>query len=60
MTEEEKELEDTLGEELDWLEIEEIENKSMYNKCLCPVFENDTLVETFITKKIGLNNKEEL
>ena len=52
MTAEEKDLEDALSKELDWLEIDEVETIS--NKCLCPTLENNILVDTFATKDFGL------
>ena len=52
MTEEEKDLEDALGKELDWLEIDEVETIS--NKYLRPTLENDALVDTFTTKDLRL------
>jgi len=52
MTAEEKDLEDILGKELDWLEIDKVETIS--NKCFCPTLENDALVDTFTIKDFGL------
>ena len=52
MTVEEKDLEDVLGEELDWLEIDKVETIS--NKFLRPTLENDTSVDTFTMKDFGL------
>ena len=52
MIAEEKNLEDALGKELDWLEIDEVETIS--NKRLRPTLENDALVDTFTTKDFGL------
>ena len=52
MTAEEKDLEDTLGKELDWLEIDKVETIS--NKRLCLTLENDALVDIFATKDFGL------
>ena len=52
MIAEEKDLEDVLGEELDWLEIDEVETIS--NKHLRPTLENDILADTFTTKDFGL------
>ena len=49
---EEKDLEDVLGEELDWLEIDKVETIS--NKCIHPTLENDASVDTFIAKDFGL------
>ena len=48
MIAEEKDLEDALSKELDWLEIDKVETIS--NKCLCPTLENDALVDTFTIK----------
>ena len=52
MIAEEKDLEDILGKELDWLEMDEVETIS--NKCLYSTLENDTLVDTFTTKDFRL------
>ena len=52
MTTEDKDLEDALREELDWLEIEEVE--AISNKCLYPTLENDASVNTFATREFGL------
>ena len=54
MTEEEKDLEDTLGEKLDWLELDEMESKSISSKRLHPILENDASVNSFITKDFNL------
>ena len=52
MTTEDKDFEDALGEELDWLEIEEVEIFS--NKYLHQILENDASVDTFAMRKFGL------
>ena len=52
MTAEEKDLEDAIGKELDWLEIDKVETIS--NKCLRPTLENDTSVDTFAIKDFRL------
>ena len=52
MTAEEKDLEDALSKELDWLKIDKVETIS--NKCLCPTLENDASVDTFTAKDFGL------
>ena len=52
MTKEDKDLEDTLGKELDWLEIEEVE--AISNKRLRLTLENDASVDTFVTREFGL------
>ena len=58
MTTEEKDLEDTIREELDWLEIDEVENNS--NKHLYPTLENDVSIDTFAMKdfRLLLNSKQ--
>ena len=57
MTTEEKDLEDAIREELDWLEIDEVENNS--NKHLYPTLENDASIDTFVMKdfRLLLNSK---
>ena len=54
ITEEEKDLEDVLGEELDWLELDTKEVKVLSNKRLCPTLENDSSVDSFTTKDFSL------
>ena len=47
-----KDLEDTLDKELDWLELDEV--KTVSNKHLYPILENDASVDTFAIKDFGL------
>ena len=52
MTTDDKELDDVLGEELDWLELDKV--KTISNKHLHAIFKNDASVNTFATKDFGL------
>ena len=53
MTEEEKDLEDTLKEELDWLVLDTKEIEVLSNKRLHLTLENHISVELFATKDFG-------
>ena len=53
MTEEEKDLENALGEELDWLELDTKEVEVLSNKRLYLTLENHASVELFATKDFG-------
>ena len=56
MTTQEKELENSLEEELNQLKIEGMDNEITSNKYLYPTLENDTSVELFTMKEFGLKN----
>ena len=59
MTKEEKDLEDALEEEFNWIEMDEVENKVSSNKCSYPTLENDTSVDSFATKDFSLTNSNQ-
>ena len=52
MIEEEKDLENALREELDWLELDTKEVEAS-NKRHCPTLENDISIDSFTTKDFG-------
>ena len=55
---EDKDLEDALREELDWLEIEEV--KAISNKHLHPTLEKNTSVDTFAMREFRLQVSSDL
>ena len=56
ITKEEKDLEDVLGEELDWIGIDVVEDEVSSNKHLHSTSKNNTSVDLFVTKDFSLVN----